>query len=279
MGLRRAIALRLLPAYSGGALPSLLRRWMCDVVDVDDDVAAAYDLLRRAEHRSAAAAGLSSGQQELLLRRLLDDGALDEEQTPHVAPSAGRLGMRAWWGSLAPALGAATCAFLFWALPVDDLASRGGAQAPLGVHVRCVIDGAIFDEASAGARQTGADVDCAPGGTLAFSTTNLSPRAQFAFVVGIDQSSQPVWLPPFAPSSSALAVPAGTADALLSTMARLPDAGDVTLFVLLSDVAFSGVDVEQRLNGALRAGVPLAQLERLPVDVAVQSRLIVRRPR
>ena len=267
MGMRRAIALRLLPAYAGGALPPVLRRWMAAVVADDVDVAVAYDALRRLERRAAADAPLSSGQQELLLRQLLDD------VTP-AAPAAGR-----WWGSLTPALGAAACAALLLSVGDDDLRARGAKRAALGVHVRCVVDGAVVDEASAGARQTGADLECAPNGLLAFSTTNLSPGPQFVFVVGIDGASKPVWLPPFSPSSTAVAIAPGSADAVLQTLARLPAAGDLTLFVLLADSPFGGSDVERRLVAAARGGVPLAQLDRLPVDVATQARLTVRRPR
>ncbi|MDP2342376.1 MAG: hypothetical protein Q8O67_15580 [Deltaproteobacteria bacterium] len=269
MGLRSAIAMRLLPAYSGGDLPAPLRRWMRGVVAVDADVAAAYELLRRAERRAGNVEGLSTGQTELLLRQLLDD--VDD-----AAPAA------PGWGSLGPALGALACAgVLVVLLPgpaPDDLSARGLAADPIGVHVRCVVGDAVVDEASAGARQTGAQLDCA-GGLLAFSTTNLSARPQFAFVVGIDSDSRPVWLPPFSSTSPAVSTPAGSADVVLRTLARLPGSGDLTLFVLLSDEAFGGSEVERRLDAAVRAGVPLAQLERLPVDVDSQARLTVRRPR
>lgn len=276
MGLRRAIALRLLPAYSGGALPTPVRRWMGEVVATDVDVAVAYELLRQAERRLGGDDALSSGQQELLLRRLLDDADDADESRAGEERAAS-------FSSLVPALGAVACAGLFFVLPVatssDDLTARGAAHAPLGVHVRCVVDGAVVDQASAGARQTGTELDCADGGLLAFSTTNLSPAAQFAFVIGVDSSSRPIWLPPFSSSSTAVAIAAGTTDDVLSTLARLPATGDVTLFVLLSPEPFSGADVQRRLEQAGRAGVPLRQLERLPVDVDTQARLTVRRPR
>jgi hypothetical protein len=273
MNLRRAIAMRLLPAYSGGALPGPARRWMRGVVAVDVAVAAAYDLLRRAERRAAPDQGLSSGQADLLLHQLLDDGVptLSDAASASAAPSQ-------WWGSLAPALGAAACVGALVVGAPDDLTSRGVSADPVGVRVRCMVDNVVVDEASAGARQTGADLDCAAGGLLAFSTTNLSPRAQFTFVIGIDRDSQPVWLPPFSSWSPAIAIPAGTTDLMAQTLARVPAGGDLTLFVLLSDEAFDGADVERRLEAAVRAGVPLAQLERLPVDVDTQARLTVRRP-
>ncbi|MBM4283308.1 MAG: hypothetical protein FJ137_22045 [Deltaproteobacteria bacterium] len=58
-------------------------------------------------------------------------------------------------------------------------------------------------------------------------------------------------------------------------MDRLP--GQVTLHVLWADAPFSGKDVARRLSAAERAAVPLGRLDRLPVDVEVQSHLTLYR--
>jgi hypothetical protein len=143
------------------------------------------------------------------------------------------------------------------------------------VRVRCVTNGTVVDEASAGARQTGHDLDCGSDGLLAFSTTNLNDAVRYAFVIGVDDTGRRVWLPPFERTSAALSLPAHSADALLETLAPMPTQA-LTLFVLLDDEPFSADDVETRLATAARNGVPLASLDKLPLDVASQGRVLLR---
>ena len=164
---------------------------------------------------------------------------------------------------------------------LGELTARSAlmASAPLGMRVRCVVNDRVVGDATAGARQTGADLDCGQDGLLAFSTTNLATSTRHAFVVGVnDDSGERVWLAPFPRGSSARVMAAGVADELvdvLTPMASLP--ANVTLHLLLSDEPFSSADVVNRLSAAERAAVPLQNLERLPVDVPVQARLTVHR--
>jgi hypothetical protein len=192
------------------------------------------------------------------------------------------------WGLAA--LGAAACAAFVVvgapAAPASDpepglgtLQGRGGAATePVGIRVRCVDERRVVGEATAGARQRGAVLECNDGGLLAFSTTNLASTTRYAFVVGIDDRGERVWVGPFGPDAPAAAVPAGTIDAVLDRLApmdRLPD--HTTLHVLIADEPFSGTDVERRLAAAARAAVPLGRLDRLPLDVPVQSHLMLYR--
>lgn len=258
-----ALALWLLPRYVAGVLPRAVGRLVRARLDDDVELQAAYHLLRRAERPQHG--GLSTAQKELLLDAILD------ASVPHTraAPS--------WSTTLVPAGAAMACLALFVAVGHDDdLMARGAAhQAPLGVRVRCVANGNVVDEASAGARQTGADLDCGSDGLLAFSTTNLNDAVRYAFVVGVDDSGNRVWLPPFERAGAALSLPAHSTDALLDTLAPMP-AQALTLFVLLDDEPFSADDVEARLATAERNGVPLASLDKLPLDVASQGRLLLR---
>jgi hypothetical protein len=260
-----ALALWLLPRYVAGALPKSLGRLVRARLDDDVELQAAYHVLRRAERPTHG--GLSAAQKELLLDAILDASA------PATAPATSS----SWWTPLVPAGAAMACLALFVAVGHDDdLMARGTAnQPPLGVRVRCVTNGSVVDEASAGARQTGADLDCGSDGLLAFSTTNLNDAVRYAFVVGVDDTGHRVWLPPFDRTSVALALPAHSADALVETLAPMP-AQAVTLFVLLDDEPFSADDVEGRLVSAERNGVPLASLDKLPLDVASQGRLLLR---
>lgn len=259
------LALWLLPRYVAGALPHSLGRLVRARLVDDVELQAAYHVLRRAER--PVHGGLSAAQKELLLDAILDASSA---HAPATASS--------WWTQLVPAGAAMACLALFVAIGHDDdLVARGAAQpqAPLGVRIRCVSNGNVVDEASAGARQTGADIDCGADGLLAFSTTNLNDAVRYAFVVGVDDSGNRVWLPPFERSSAALSLPARSADALLETLAPMPTQA-LTLFVLLDDEPFSADDVEDRLSAAQRNGVPLASLDKLPLDVASQGRLLLR---
>jgi hypothetical protein len=281
-----AIALWLLPRYVAGALPNSIGRLLRARLDDDVELQAAYHVLRRAERPQHG--GLSVAQKELLL-----DAILNASAQPKANASPSR------WTQLVPAGAAMACLAVFVAIGHDDdsnpwrpardlnvlmdsgaerpnLVARGAAnQPPLGVRVRCLKDGNVVDEASAGARQTGHDLDCGADGLLAFSTTNLNDAVRYAFVVGVDDNGRRVWLPPFERTGAALSLPAKSADALLQTLAPMPPQA-LTLFVLLDDEPFSADDVEARLATAARNGVPLASLDKLPLDVASQGRLLLR---
>lgn len=262
--LPRALALWLLPRYVAGALPQALGRLVRARLDDDLDLQAAYHVLRRAER--PAHGGLSAAQKELVLDAVLEASA------PHPIAATS-----SWWTQLVPAGAAMACLALFVAIGHDDeLVARGDAnQPPLGVRVRCVSNGSVVDEASAGARQTGADLDCGSDGLLAFSTTNLNDAVRYAFVIGVDDNGNRVWLPPFERTGASVSLAAHSADALLETLAPMP-AQALTLFVLLDDEPFSADDVEARLATAERNGLPLASLDKLPLDVASQGRLLLR---
>jgi hypothetical protein len=166
------------------------------------------------------------------------------------------------------------------AAPLGDVATRGGAPdtSPVGVRVRCVDGDRVFDDAVAGARVRGDDLECSTVGLLAFSTTNLARADRYALVVGVDGDGRRVWLEPFAHGTPARVLSAGSIDVVvdrLVPMSVLPD--DVTLHVLVSDRPFSSEEIERRLVAAERSAVPLAQLDRLPVDVSLQSHLSLHR--
>lgn len=274
--LQKTAALWLLPRYAGGGLPAPVARFVRRAIDSDVEVAAAFAALNAVDafvlKGDGLSPGLSAGQKDRMLTALFDDLDTGASDVTAAAPA------RSWWAPIAPFAGAAACVGLFVVAGNNgDLAARGGASAPLGVRVRCVDGGVVTDEATAGARQTGADLDCGQGSLLAFSATNLQKAERFVFVVGVSDSGERVWLPPFTSDSQARAVAAGTTDDVIDTLAPMPSDG-VTLFVLLDDQAFSADDVERRLAAAARNGTPLGQLEKLPVDVQAQGRLILRLP-
>jgi hypothetical protein len=294
----RTLAAWLLPRYAAGHLPRALARFVRRAVENDVELAARYEALRRAERAIAGDPPLSAAQLDTLLAGVLDDvadAAAKDESVGSSLSSSLSSSLERWGLGL---VGAAACAaFVVVGTPsiespsepsttgasstsLGDLQARGAAMAaePVGVRVRCVDDTRVSDEATAGARQRGADLECAPEGLLAFSTTNLAPEARYAFVVGVDDDGGRVWLGPFARASAAAAIPAGTVDVVLDRLApmtALPE--HLTLHVLLSDAPFSGDDVERRLAAAERAAVPLGRLDRLPVDVPVQSNLTLYR--
>ncbi len=274
----------LLPRYAAGSLPGPLRHLVQRALDRDIELAAQYDAMRRAERVMAGGAGLSAGQLDLLLA-----GVLEQTDAATAASARQAGGGRAWMpASLAAA---AAVAFVVTGTSpststtehrgLGELTARSAlmASAPLGMRVRCVVNDRVVGDATAGARQTGADLDCGQDGLLAFSTTNLATSPRHAFVVGVnDDSGERVWLAPFPRGSSARVMAPGVADELvdvLTPMASLP--ANVTLHLLLSDEPFTSADVENRLSAAERAAVPLKNLERLPVDVPVQARLTVHR--
>jgi hypothetical protein len=298
----------LLPRYAAGALPRPLARHVRRALDRDAALAAAYDALRRAERHAAGGAALSSGQLDVILDRVLGsvvDSVLedvdDAAAAQHASSSASASSSSSWF----PALGAAACAAAVLvvarpavpgpdpgpagagvvgeAVAVGTLQGRGAASTtghhePLGVRIRCLDETRVRDEATAGARQRGADLECDASALLAFSTTNLAAQPRYAFVVGLDEDGGRVWLGPFARDAAATPIPAGAVDVVLpelAPMASLP--GQVTLHVLLGDAPFTGADVERRLAVAERSAVPLGRLDRLPVDVAVQSHLTLYR--
>ena len=252
----RAAALWLLPRYAGGSLPSPLARLVKSAIDQDVEVATAYAALREAERALLRdRTSLSAGQKDLLLASLLE--ALPaESQSQHASSLSSR------WSSAGPVVAAAACLGLFIVGGADDKTARGSnSQGPLGVRVRCV--------------STGADLDCAKDSLLAFSATNLQAAPRYVFVVGIDDQGERVWLPPFLEHTEARDLPAGSTDAMIDTLAPMPQKG-VTLFVLLDDEAFGGDDVERRVAAAVRSGVPVGSIDKLPVDVFAQGRMVLR---
>ena len=273
----RFVVFWLLPRYAAGALPVSVARHVRGAIDDDDDLAAAYDALRFVDRTHGAAGGLSGAQKDLLLGAILDATPMTAATT--ASPATATASCTSWWSLAGPVTGIAACAALLIVFNGDDLQNRGGDDtAPLGVRVRCVVNGAVVDEAAAGARQTGADLDCPAGALLAFSTTNLSADVRYAFVIGLTDGGAPRFLPPCGAASAARAVEAGSVDAVVDVLAPLP--ADVTsLFVLIDAAPFVGDEIERRLQRAARAGLPLSHLDKLPVDVATQGRLTVRAPR
>jgi hypothetical protein len=292
----RALALWLLPRYAAGQLPRPLARFVRRALDTDDEVAVRYDALRRAERAIAGGPALSAAQLDTVLSGVLSGvldavgdvdavaSPVDHQPSPFERWGLGLVGAAACAtffvvGSPAPSSGATSEANPSTS-GLGDLHARGAALAvePVGVRVRCIDEVRVSDEATAGARQRGADLECVSSSLLAFSTTNLANQARYAFVVGVGDDGERVWLGPFARDAPATTVPAGSVDVvldLLVPMTALPE--HLTLHVLLSDAPFSGDDVERRLAAAERAAVPLGRLDRLPVDVPVQSHLTLYR--
>lgn len=286
---RRLLAHALLPRYATGALPRPLRTMVRHRLESDPELAAIYQALRRTERVAAHGAELSAGQLDLIEANLLDAIEREPAHTSAQAFRVPRSPVALWSGALAA--GALGLLFVL-AKPaghdaspfgVGDLEARGAAlqEHPLGVSVACVLGDAVIDSASAGARESGDTLRCAKGGLLAFSTTNLAGDVRHVFVVGIAKDGARRWYAPFDKSGSSVAVPAGQVGQLLPTLAdtsAMPD-DDVTLFVLLSDQAFSAADVERQLAASERRGVPLGHLERLPVGVPLQGHIdVVRGP-
>lgn len=279
----RPITSWLLPRYAAGSLPGPLRHLVQRALARDVELAAQYDAMRRAERVLAGGAGLSAGQLDLLLA-----GVLEQTDAATAATARQAAGGAAWMPASLAAAAAVVFVVTGTSTPsttehrgLGELTARSALMesAPLGMRVRCVVNDRVVGDATAGARQTGGDLDCGATGLLAFSTTNLATSTRHGFVVGVnDDSGERVWLAPFPRGSSARVMAPGVADELvdvLTPMASLP--ANLTLHLLLSDEPFSSADVESRLSAAERAAVPLKNLERLPVDVPVQARLTVHR--
>ncbi len=265
----------LLPRYAAGTLSPFLARRVRAALAADPALAAAYDALRRAE-RAASGQPLSSGQRETL-EALLFSGPLSGE-SPAPAVARGRVGWSAWGSALAAA---AVVAFAVVRVDppahgpgsVGALEARGAhiAKDPVGVKVSCLTrDNAIVDTATAGARRALDVLRCPASSLLAFSTTNLSHETRQVFVVGVAPDGSRRWYAPF--TGASVAVGPGVIDNVLPSLADtlgMPG-GDVTLFVLVSDTAFSADQLERQLK---KSALPLGHLDRLPVDVPLQARI------
>lgn len=274
MTLRSALARRLMPRLVAGALPAWLAGAVHRWVREDAALSALYDAARRAEGDDK----LSAAQLDLIEALVLDAGG-DHERLPR------RLRIPLVAGG---ALAATTALLFVVAQPANDderirmgnLAARGQkiASAPLGVKITCLSADtkSVLDEATAGARQSGARLDCPLGSVLAFSTTNLSQDARHLFIVGIAADGARRFYSPFDEHGAALQMKPGAADALLTTLAdtkNMPKDEDVSLFVLVSDETFDAAEIERQLARAESRGVPLKSVDRLPLDVPVQSRI------
>lgn len=274
--IRSAIARRLLPRLLAGTLPVVVARRVHEWVRADAELSAAYDALRRVE----ATERLSAGQLDLLESFILDGAT--------ASPQRVRAGV--------PALvaGCAVAAALLFVvvrpgedsavaderIHTGDIKARGVklASAPLGVKVTCMSPDAtrVVDEATAGARQSGARLDCPAGSLLAFSTTNLSKEVRHVFVVGVAAGGSRRFYSPFDETGAALSMTPGVADAPIATLAdtaNMPRESEVSLFVLVSDEPFSAAELERQLMRAERAGLPLSSVDRLPLDIPVQARI------
>jgi hypothetical protein len=275
------IATALLPRYCQGSLPSVVMAWMRAQLQTNAALAAMYDGLRAAERASAGHDGMSAGQLDNMWKHL--DELLDADVV-----AADTRKQRWSFGAVGATMGAVAiaAAIVWWPRSVGEgvdgglgtLTSRAAAmdQAPLGMRVRCLQDNKVTADASAGARQHASTLQCGSLGLLAFSATNLSQEVRYAFVVGVDAENHVVFVPPFTAQTSALAVAAGRVDDVMESLMPMSAAGDgLTLFVLMSDAPFDGGDIAQRLRSAQRAGLSLKSLDRLPVDVPVQARIIL----
>ena len=278
MTLRSALARRLLPRLVAGTLPVWAARLVHAWVREDAQLTALYDAERRAETNDNQ---LSSSQLELIESLILADhnhvdGSLSRRVPAFVAG-----------GALAAA---AAVLFLVVRTPTDaergqhisvgDLEARGQrlASAPLGVKVTCLSSDAkrVLGTATAGARQSGGRLACPLGSVLAFSTTNLAQEPRHLFVVGVAGDGKLRFYSPFDEAGASLLMPPGKSDALLSTLAdtkNMPKDDGVSLFVLVSDKAFDARDIERQLARAEKKGVPLKSVDRLPIDVPIQSRI------
>lgn len=278
MTLRFALTRRLLPRLVAGTLPGwvarLVHRWMRE----DAALSTLYDAERRAEETDK----LSAAQLDLLESLVLDASAQSSRLR-----GLGGLGVPLVAGGAL----AATAALLFVVtraginddvrrIHVGDLDARGQklASAPLGVKVTCLSADAkrVLDEATAGARQSGARLDCPLGSVLAFSTTNLSNESRHLFIVGVAADGARRFYSPFYQEGAALEMAPGAKDTPLAALAdtrNMPKDDVVSLFVLVSDEAFDGGDIERQLARAESRGVPLKSVDRLPVDVPIQSRI------
>lgn len=274
MTLRFALTRRLLPRLCAGTLPVWAARLVHGWVREDAALSALYDAERRAE----SVEKLSAAQLDLLENLVLDGAGEPTTRARLRAPL------------LAGSALAATAAVLFIvARPAHDdaerinvgaLEARGEklASAPLGVKVTCLSEDSkrVLDEATAGARQSGARLDCPLGSVLAFSTTNLSNEARHLFIVGVAADGARRFYSPFDEQGTALTMAPGTTDAPLATLAdtkNMPKDEEVSLFVLVSDEAFDAREIERQLSRAESRGVPLKSVDRLPLDVPIQSRI------
>ncbi len=278
MTLRTTLARRLLPHLVAGTLPIWLARALHRWVRADADLAALYDAERRAEANDRL-----SGAQLDLIESLILDGHSDDREKSARWPR--RLPVFAG-GALAAT--AAVLLFVVVQAPIDDakrinvgdLEARGQklASAPLGVKVTCLSSDAkrVLDAATAGARQSGARLECPLGSVLAFSTTNLAPEPRHLFIVGVAADGGRRFYSPFDETGASLVMAPGATDAALTTLAdtkNMPKDDDVSLFVLVSDEAFDAREIERQLSRAEKKGVPLQSADRLPIDVPIQSRI------
>jgi len=290
--LRSVIVSSALPRYAQGRLPGALRRLVQATLEDDVELAARYHVLRALERQARvttdADAELSRDQEDMLLAGVL--AGLDGGLLPSTSKQAddGRR-QPAPFLSMWPAGFAAAAAILFVVIgqpPADDdnaplgLSPRGD-EAPLGVRIRCVDEGRVIDDATAGARQTLSTLSCGDGGLLAFSLTNLSSHVRYVYIVGIDGDGGVVHLPPFGEEDQALRLEPGTLDAVADRLAPMPivDERGATLHILVDHEPFRGADVARRLRSARVSALPLESVDRLPLDVDVQARLnLYRRP-
>jgi hypothetical protein len=279
---RRPIVSFLMPWLAAGRLPSplasVVHRWLRE----DVELATLYHALRRCELARGVPAPLSAGQRDLLESLVL--AAATHERRATSGAAAGVAGVLAVASVLAFAVLPQRPADPGeHAFPIGDLAARGERlkQDALGVKVTCLgeRDGApsALGSATGGARHSGDTLPCPRGSLLAFSTTNLGSQPRHVFVVGIGADGAPRWYAPFSRDAAARVVPAGQVDAALPVLAdtsTMPDDAAVTLFVLMSDQAFTASSVERQIASSSRRAVPLKHLERLPlVDIPLQARI------
>jgi hypothetical protein len=270
----RSLLQSLLPRYCQGTLPSPLQWLVRQALVRDAQLALAYDGLRQAERLAAGHDGLLVSQQQMLWQRL-------QTSVPSTRPP---VTFNRWMLPASLATAALAIAVFSPQTPSSSLGTLSARaalieQQPLGVRARCLQAGVVTAEAVAGARQAHGALSCDHSGLLALSTTNLAAEVRYAFVVGIDANHHWQYVPPFAADTPARAIAAGAVDDVLETLMPMGmmNTAAVTLFVLLSEQPFAGDQVERQLQRASHAALPLAQLDRLPIDVPIQARLLIQR--
>ncbi len=290
MSLRSFVARRWLARYASGDLGARATHFVAAAIAADAALAHDYNALRRVEAAAAATNALTAGQIDLIEQLVLASAA---------RPAA-RSTRRPIIVTLGGAVTASACVAALLlvsngakdgaknddesAFAVGELAARGEhmSRDSLGVRVSCVVDGVVRDDATAGVRRRTDVLECPADAQLAFATTNMSAELRFVFIVGIAPDGELRWYSPFRRASDAIALKAGAQHEVLPETADtrgMPLDDHVSLHVLFSDRPFHGREVERQLEAALKRGIPLGTIERLPVaGVPVQARIDVRRP-
>lgn len=265
-------------ALLSGALPPRLGRAVHRRLGADRDRDGAawrayYNELRAAERAATGEDCLTESQLDLIEGAVLADVRAAPRERPFTS-----------WkmtAALASAALAVVVVLVASSAGHDELVARGSGAPAIGLRVRCLSDAPpsqapeVIASSVLGAASAARSLRCPDASLLAFSVTNLSEETAQVFLVGVREDGELLWFAPFEQQGASVAVPAGASDQLLEVVAATGsmDLGKrVALFALFDDRPMEGAALARELSGARARGLTLHGLDRLPLDVAAQSR-------